>query len=77
MLEQARAETLADSAEVRPHLRFPMNSRRAEFQDSMMNEPLKVTRCSSRHAGFSSRTHSNSASSCYPVGQPAEMKVCG
>ena len=38
MLEQARAETLADSAEVRPHLRFPMNSRRAEFQNSMMNK---------------------------------------
>ena len=41
MLEQARAETMADSAEVRPHLRLPMNSRRAEFQDSMMNEPRR------------------------------------
>lgn len=35
-------EALADSAEVRPHLRFPVIRQPPEFQDSMMREHFHV-----------------------------------
>lgn len=42
MRRRAQEETLADSAEVRPHLRFHVVWRLSEFQDSMMSEHIQV-----------------------------------
>lgn len=74
MRRQTQEETLADSAEVRLHLRFRVVRRLKEFRDSMMPEHFKVPDDRGISPGFSPGTRSNLASRCYPADHPAGRK---